>query len=417
MNKWIKSAAMSLPLFLMLSGCSSDGQPKQAKQEVVKFNTAYVVATRTDASLLDVDCKSSIWENAPENKVTLYNQKTVVTNDKRVADAMEGAGSKEAEIKVVYNNKQVAFMVSWEDDTQSIQGANDNQTYGDGFALQFAVDGSNPEKLPYIGMGNPGNPVAIYMQKSGVKIYEPNGFGDVKRQLSEQSLNKFGSELRAYHNDVHDLAASDYQKVFISEGFRSMTEKRDAKQSFISNMGHKGNQWHAVLVRDIMDVSLMTDLSGPAFPLAIAIWDGGKANRDGQKWLSRWTAVTPSDAVATDYIATLNHQSTGDVAKGKELAAQNCAACHIFDDQNNGMPFMAPGLSNIGGQATSHYIKESIVNPSAVVVPGYNRNAHPNYKWYELDEEGKRISTMPAYDWMEESQVNDLVAYFQTLKK
>ena len=105
----------------------------------------------------------------------------------------------------------------------------------------------------------------------------------------------------------------------------------------------------------------------------------------------------------------------GDAAKGKTLAMENCAACHIFDDQNNGMPFMAPNLSEIGGQATAAYIAESMKNPSAVVVPGYNRNAHPNYKWYELSK-GKRVSTMPAYDWMSEDQVNDIVAYFKTLK-
>jgi len=76
---------------------------------------------------------------------------------------------------------------------------------------------------------------------------------------------------------------------------------------------------------------------------------------------------------------------------------------------------MAPNLSEVGGQNTAGYIKESLLDPSAVIVPGYNRNAHPDYKWYELVD-GKRVSTMPAFDQLSEEQLNDLIAYFKTLK-
>jgi complex iron-sulfur molybdoenzyme family reductase subunit gamma len=76
---------------------------------------------------------------------------------------------------------------------------------------------------------------------------------------------------------------------------------------------------------------------------------------------------------------------------------------------------MAPELTNIGGYSTVAYLRESILKPSAVVVPGFNRNAHPNFPWYNL-ENGKRVSAMPDFSWMDEKSVNDMVAYFMTLK-
>ena len=77
---------------------------------------------------------------------------------------------------------------------------------------------------------------------------------------------------------------------------------------------------------------------------------------------------------------------------------------------------MAPDLSNIGGQATAAYIKESILDPNAVVVPGYNRNAHPNFSWYTVDKNGHRTSTMPPFSFLDQKTIEDIVAYLQTQK-
>lgn len=76
---------------------------------------------------------------------------------------------------------------------------------------------------------------------------------------------------------------------------------------------------------------------------------------------------------------------------------------------------MGPSLTNIGGYSSADYLRESLVNPSAVVVPGYNRNAHSNYAWYNI-EDGKRVSTMPDHSWMEKADIDDIVAYLTTLK-
>lgn len=410
MKKLISNAAIGLPLAaLIMSGCGPSVKTYDANCNDAQSGA--VVASKFSGDVNDVALTAEAWDKAQCTSVMLYPQKTVGTNDKTVNELMADAKGIKANVKALYNDEKVALMVYWNDSEASHQGMTSDK-YSDGFAVQFAQNSSDASKLPYIGMGSEARPVVIYLQKTTQATYEPNGNGEHKPQRADQSMNKFGDDLAAYHKEVADMADKDYQKAFIAEGFRSTTEIRDAKESFDANMAHAGDKWMGTLVRNIKDAQL--DLSSGEFPIALAVWDGKKANRDGQKWLSGWVAVELGQKDGK-LMKAITDMPNGDVAKGKALAAENCAACHIFDDQNNGMPFMAPNLSEIGGQATAAYIAESMKNPSAVVVPGYNRNAHPNYKWYELAD-GKRVSTMPAYDWMSEDQINDIVAYFKTLK-
>lgn len=409
MKKLLSNAAWGLPLAAMImSGCgpstkSFDGNCQNASQGAV-------VASKIDGNINDLQAVAAAWDGAKCTSVTLYPQRTIGSNDIAVNEAMADAAGIKANVKALYNGDKVALMVYWNDTEASHQGMTSDK-YSDGFAVQFAKN-SDATKLPYIGMGSDDRPVIIYLQKTTNSTYESNGNGDIKAQRADQSMNKFGDELAAYHKEVADMGDKDYQKAFIAEGFRSTTELRDAKSSFDANMVYGENKWMGTLVRDIKDANL--DLSNGQFPIALAVWDGGKANRDGQKWLSGWVAVElgQTDGAVAKAVTDV---PAGDVAAGKQAAAENCAACHIFDDQAMAPANMAPNLSTLGGQATAAYIKESMMDPSAVVVPGYNRNAHPNFKWYELAD-GKRVSTMPAYDWLGEEQINNIVAYFKSLK-
>ncbi len=95
----------------------------------------------------------------------------------------------------------------------------------------------------------------------------------------------------------------------------------------------------------------------------------------------------------------------------------NCASCHNYAQTNEAASvYMAPNLSNIGGYSTTPYLIESIVDPSAVVVPGYNTNSHPNFAWYYPDGNGGRTSAMPAFDYLTQEEITDLTAYLKTLK-
>ncbi len=107
--------------------------------------------------------------------------------------------------------------------------------------------------------------------------------------------------------------------------------------------------------------------------------------------------------------------SKGDAVKGKATAEANgCNGCHQMTAADP-KSVMAPSLKNVGGYSSASYLRESMVKPSAVVVPGYNRNAHPNMPWYNI-EKGKRISTMTDYSHLNKNDLEDIVAYLKTLK-
>ena len=420
MKKLISNAAIiGLPLAaLIMSGCGPS--VKTYDSNCNEAANGAVVATKVSGDLGDTNAMAPMWESAQCTSVMLYPQKTIGTNDKTVNDMMADAKGIKASVKALYNDSKVSLMVYWNDNDESFQGITSDK-YSDGFAVQFAQNSSDASKLPYIGMGSDKRPVIIYLQKTTKATYEPNGKGDHAMQRADQSVEKFNQstvdgvqtdELKKFHESVTALGDKDYQKAFIAEGFRSTTEIREAKDSFSASMTHAGEKYMAVLTRDIKDSYL--DLSSGEFPVALAVWDGKKANRDGQKWLSGWVAVELGKKDGK-LVQSITEVPQGDVVAGKALAVENCAACHVFDDQTSAMANMAPNLSEIGGQATAAYIRESMVAPSAVVVPGYNRNAHPNLAWYELAG-GKRVSTMPAYDWLTPEQQDNIVAYFKTLK-
>jgi len=85
----------------------------------------------------------------------------------------------------------------------------------------------------------------------------------------------------------------------------------------------------------------------------------------------------------------------------------------------------------VGAMATPDYLRESIVNPSAIVLYGPNPNQHydkgqprdangayPNsdvFRWFTVGPDGKRSSKMPPCAGFAPDQIADLVAYLRSL--
>jgi mono/diheme cytochrome c family protein len=101
--------------------------------------------------------------------------------------------------------------------------------------------------------------------------------------------------------------------------------------------------------------------------------------------------------------------TTGDPAAGQQVfttdAQPPCNGCHPVEGDAQGV---GPSLANIGTEAATinppqtaeEYIRESIVNPDAFIVPDFPAGVMP--KTY-----GEQLS---------EQQLNDLVAYLLSLK-
>jgi hypothetical protein len=378
-------------------------------------NTAAdITAKKVDIDLSRISYSDAIWNSATFSNVTLYPQTTIKLNDKIANEKNADNGAKVASIAAVYNGKQIAFMVKWPDGTMNIQSGYKTDSYADGFAVQFAAGEVNPEALPYIGMGSVGRPVVVHVQKAVKGFYEPNGQGNVEYQVNPNQTALFGEALAAFNKKVKNIGSNDYERTFVSEGFRSMTEIKDGSSSSYSRLGYKSTGWMGTLSRSMKDSYV--DLNKGAIPVAFAVWDGSKNGRDGLKNLSSWVSVAlEGNGDGSVLINQISTDADGDAAAGKEaVAANGCTGCHQVE-ATDAPNFMGPALSNIGGYANASYLAESILNPSAVVVPGYNRNAHSNYVWY-TEENGKRTSAMTDYSWLDADTVNNIVTYLQTLK-
>jgi len=370
--------------------------------------TAVKVSDKLDAVTAD----SAVWSKAKFSTVDLYPQTAIEFNDKKAIEANMANKGKKAQVAAVHNGTDLAVLVKWADGTKSVQGSYSSDTYSDGFALQFAA-ASKGQPLPYIGMGSEGRPVVVHLQKATEKVYEPNGNKDVSTQLNRQQTGVFGKELAEYDGKVASLAKTDFERVFVGQGFRSLTEIKDGSVKSNAAMSYANNGWSGTLVRPLKDAYLN---STGSVPVAIAVWDGAKMGRNGLKNLSSWVAVNLEGMKAdAKVVAEATEVSKGDVEAGKAaVEANGCAGCHqISADMPAGT--MAPSLVNVGGYSTAAYLRESIVKPSAVVVPGYNRNAHSNTPWYSI-EKGKRVSTMTDYSFLDKKTVDDIVAYLKTLK-
>ncbi len=367
-------------------------------------------------SLKGFKCGTKLVKKIKWQKVEVYPQTTLKLNDKKALELHKNAKAKVVQVGALTDGKNVAIVMRWPDKTKDVFKGYKSDIYADGFAVQFAANPADAKKLPYIGMGSDGRPVEIIIRKAYDVVYEPNGNGDVEHQVNPHNTNYFGKDLNKFEKEVQQRGLRTYQRAFVSEGFRSMTEIKDNSVRYRTDMHYVGKKgmWGGTVVKPVKDM-----YEKPAkgeLAIAVAVWDGKELERDGLKRLSSWIAVRLPGGKNKALEKVVTEKVKGDVANGKKQFETNCASCHRTRDFNTAPLYMAPGLENIGGQATAAYIRESILDPNAVIVPGYNRNAHPNFAWYTVDEKGKRTSTMPPFNYLDKKTVDDIVAYLQTQK-
>ena len=113
--------------------------------------------------------------------------------------------------------------------------------------------------------------------------------------------------------------------------------------------------------------------------------------------LPRW--IVPAVLVAGVALVAPPGQSA--LAKGKALKIEplfqkNCMRCHNI----NGVNSVCPDLSTIGKRHDAAYIRQSILEPNAYIVPGFPKDVMPlNFK-----------------EQLTPQQVDKIVAFLLTLK-
>jgi complex iron-sulfur molybdoenzyme family reductase subunit gamma len=236
---------------------------------------------------------------------------------------------------------------------------------------------------------------------------------------------------------VHFLRADNggtSRRDAVAAGFGSLTRADLGAARVAMRHDPARGTWRAVLVRPLAAGPL--DLAKGLVPVAFAVWDGARRERSGNKALSGWKVLRlarwPADpGFAAELAWGRRPGELGDPARGRQLVQGMCTGCHAVGERRAAPPDLAPDLTGIGVVATPAYLRESIVDPSAVVVSGPNPSRHQDraaprdarggfapaagFGWWRADPAGKKVSRMPAYAALPPPDVAAMVAYLVTL--
>jgi complex iron-sulfur molybdoenzyme family reductase subunit gamma len=344
---------------------------------------------------LAADPSAPFWDSVPVAVVAAAPQHTIRLNDRQANEALEKATLRSVRVRAATDGKELAVLLEWADATENRTRPDAVDAYGDAAAIQFPRTFGAGIRLPYVGMGDEGQEVLLYLQRAGVE-------GSAPRQVVARG---FGTSSRSDLGGVRVGMRYDATR----KGWRAVFQRA------ISAAGH--------------------DLGRALVPFSVAVWDGAGHERGGNKALAAWKFLRmPGMTADPAYLAELawgtRPGDLGDPRKGRELFEGMCTACHAVGAER-AVPGLAPDLTVVGVIATPGYLRDSIVAPSTVIVPNPNpaqrqdraatpdaRGAYPPdeaYVWYTRGADGKRTSTMPDYASMDPGELRDIVAYLTTL--
>jgi len=196
-------------------------------------------------------------------------------------------------VRVLHNGQVLAILLQWRDEI--LDGAPIRvEDFQDAAALQFSLTG----RFPFLGMGDPLNPVNVWQWKAGwqqatdgvrpdVHTVHPamhvDVYPDPPRQALYRTAEAAGNLLaaEAMTSPVEDANA---------RGFGTMASQPPAAQ----NVGGKGiwrdGSWSVVFHRDLAspDAGDVQLVPGKTVPVAFAIWNGAQRDRNGRKVVSNW---------------------------------------------------------------------------------------------------------------------------------
>jgi complex iron-sulfur molybdoenzyme family reductase subunit gamma len=345
---------------------------------------------------IPADAAAPLWDSIPAASLTAAPQRTVRLHDRRANRALEEARARAVRVRAATDGESLAVLAEWADDTEDRAAPDATDAFADGAALELPLRFGAGQRLPYVGMGDEQQPVAIHLQRA-------EGGGAAGR---EGLASGFGSLRRA------DLGGARFAMAW-----------QGATRT-----------WRALFLRPLAAGGM--DLRRGLVPFALAIWDGSRAERGGNKALTGWKFLRlsrfPLDAA---YLAEVSWGfapgDLGSPARGKELVEGMCTPCHLVGPARSAPPGIAPELTGIGTIATPAYLRDSVVVPSAVLVPSPNRHQHQDrsakpdsrgawpadeaYLWYRVEKDGRKVSTMPDYASLEKQDLADVVAYLKAL--
>lgn len=203
------------------------------------------------------DAGDVAWRLAPEYSVPLHIA-PAVHQSIALRHAANAAGQPlSVQVAAISDGDSICFRLRWDDETEnraSLVGR-----YRDAAALQFPVSTA----VTGIVMGSPDAPVSIWFWKADTNTFE-------------------------------DLIAGGPGTVSGVPGDGL------AHGLYRQRSGSSSGQWLVVFSRKLSDASERVSALGalPSLPVAFAVWQGDRAQRDGHKYVSDWHELRLEPLVA-----------------------------------------------------------------------------------------------------------------------
>src|SRR3990167_1619214 len=217
-----------------------------------------------------------------------------------------------AKIKAIHNEKEIAFLLEWED-VEPAGRFTRHQDFSDGAAIMFSL---SPE-LPHFTMGTKGKPVNIWYWRMDrqLDLKKFQDMEDVYPQMAAddylfasrwhpkktESRRQFPMAPSPAHNRTYvtgwgagNYASNPKKPSAIedlnAEGFGTLTSQKVEGQN-VDGQGIWANGFWKVVFKRSLKSNEPYDLNmnpGTKVPIAFAVWDGNKGDRDGQKAVTTW---------------------------------------------------------------------------------------------------------------------------------
>lgn len=264
-QKYKKIAGFCVAVFLWtgLSACGSGGVGVEDCENDGNCNTILEVSPTSGDIPMDPEDPFWTGQGAPKTTpVELGPQ--LITNPQWPNPSIHGI-----KLSVIRNSAEIAFRLEWNDDS-----VNDDFDYGveytDQIAVMFPLD-PKPE-FPPIFMGDEDHVVNIWQWKAAWEK-------ELKRSR-KNSDGGTGADSQAggsRRSSVQDLNAA---------GFSTLTNQDH--QDALGRGLWKNKTWKVVIKRSLLNKDENDVQFKNSLPMAVAVWNGGNRETNGQKGISSW---------------------------------------------------------------------------------------------------------------------------------
>ena len=215
-------------------------------------------------------------------------------------------------VKALYNEKQIAVHLEWEDQSQDISTVAP-QSFSDGAAVQF----SGEESPPVFAMGSPDSPVTLWHWKASWEK-EKTSWEDIETKYPHTATDFYEAQTDYEHGapfETKDFKTKTHNPLYATghgagnplsnpqrpsageearaTGIGSLTTMKPSVEKVDIKGIYQNGKWQVSFVRELQvaDSDRLEFKPGLPMNIAFAVWDGAKGDRNGQKMVSIWNEM------------------------------------------------------------------------------------------------------------------------------